>query len=131
MKKVAIILLATVGIVFSSSADSVTRLVDDTLTGVLYCDMQQMVYVGNKMPSRAGVKVLGKAEAKADTYTVLALVAFGDTSMELLKRKALQSYPEADELIDIEIDRDVFSVLFLLYKQVTVTLRGTAIKYVK
>ena len=116
------------GAVYAGSANV---LVDDMFGVGIFCDADQMTYVDHKLPSMKGVTVLGKVEAKRTIVSVLSCFTVGDTSMETLKSEALQAYPEADDIVNMEIDTHVLGVFFVAYKQVAVTLHGIAVRYNK
>lgn len=110
-------------------AGSTNVLVDDMFGVGIFCDASQMTYVDHKLPSLDGVTVLGKAEARRSIVSVLGCFTGGDTSMDALKAEALAAYPEADDIVNLEIDTHVVGVFFVAYKQVLVTMRGLAVKY--
>ena len=75
-------------------------------------------------------EVLGKVQSEAEMSNVLLLFNFGDTSLATLKAKALEKYPEADDIVNIEIDCHSYNFLVIYIGQ-TVMLRGVAVKYKK
>lgn len=115
----------------SANAGGIAHLVDDFFQVGVYCDTHQMTFIGNRIASFDGMTVLGDVSANGEIMTVLCVVTIGDASMQTLKEQALRQYPNADDIIDIEIDNHVFGILGCVYKKVVVTLRGKAVRYDK
>ena len=130
MKKLLIISVFALA-ALSVHAGGISHLVDDFFQVGVYCDTHQMTFIDNRTHSPQDVTVLGNVSATGEIMTVLCVVTVGDTSLQSLKEKALRQYPGADDIIDIEIDNHVFGILACVYKKVTVTLRGKAIRYNK
>ena len=81
-----------------------------------------------KMQSMKDVEVLGKVTGSACTQTIVLVFAFGDSSIAALKADALKKYPQADDIVNVEIDSSHIGVLGI-YNKNTVTLTGIAVKY--
>jgi len=58
-------------------------------------------------------------------------VGIGRTGFQDLLRAAKRQYPDADYIIDIMIDRQVTTFIFLDFKATSYTMRATAIKYIR
>ena len=130
MKKLLIIAFLSVA-ALSVRAGGISHLVDDFFQVGVYCDTHQMTYIGNRTTLFQDLTVLGDVSATGEIMTVLCVVTIGDASLQSLKEKALRQYPEADGIIDVEVDNHVFGILACVYKKVTVTLRGKAVRYHK
>ena len=115
--------------VLSADAGSILHLVDDFFQVGIYCDTHQMTYIGGRLTSLNGVTILGDVSTSGEIMTVLCVVTVGDTSLQTLKEQALRKYPDADDIINIEVDNHVFGILGCVYKKVVVTLRGKAVRY--
>lgn len=75
--------------------------------------------------------ILGDAVGEAELISVLGLVTVGDMGIEAAKKDALKAYPQADDIINIEVDERRLSILYFIFSQTEITLRGKAIKYKK
>ena len=95
--------------------------------GLLFSDFNGGLIVQDRHPSRK-FKVLGKVDSKAASTSYLTLFTIGDSSYQLLKKLALEKYPDADDIIDVELDFHHDNV-FLIVNKLTVHLNGTAVKY--
>ena len=122
---ISILMLA----VSSVNAGSISHLVDDFFYVGIYCNTHQMTFVGNRIAPSQGITVLGDVSASGELMTVLGVVTIGDTSLQTLKEQALRKYPNADDIVNIEVDNHVFGILGCVYKKVVVTLRGKAVRY--
>jgi hypothetical protein len=60
---------------------------------------------------------------------ILLIVSFGNGGIEEAKKKALIRFPEADDIINIEVDTRHRSIMSV-YNSSTTILRGKAIKYI-
>ena len=101
-----------------------------TLPAVIITDQVRGGFILPKLESTAGVEVLGRVEGRAKARNVLMLIAEGDSGIAAAKRDALSKYPNADEIVNIEIDTHHKSTLGLINESTTI-LRGIAIKYKK
>ena len=115
--------------VLSANAGSILHLVDDFFQVGVFCNTRQMTYIGNRLTSLGGVTILGDVSTSGEIMTVLCVVTVGDTSLQTLKEQALRKYPDADDIVNIEVDNHVFGILGCVYKKVVVTLRGKAVRY--
>lgn len=130
MKKLFLLTLVSLS-VLSARAGGVAALVDDFFHVGIFCDTKQSTFIGNKAESLKNVKVLGDVSATGELMTVLCVVTMGDVSMRTLKDMALRQYSEADDIINVEVDNEVFGIVGCVYKRVRVTLRGKAVRYKK
>ena len=83
-----------------------------------------------KLENLDGVEVLGQVEGRSTELNVLLIVAIGDGGIEAAKTDALKRYPEADDILNVEVDTNHFNVLSVFNKSTTI-LRGLAVKYKK
>jgi hypothetical protein len=97
--------------------------------GAIYSDATRAMYRESKA-NLAQYQVLGKVEAQSYMDNILLLINIGDTSLATLKAKALEKYPEADDIVNMEIDAHTFNVL-IFFTKTTITMRGVAVKYKK
>lgn len=95
--------------------------------GIIYSNASRAMY-REKKSDLSQYQVLGKVKATTDMKNVLLLVNWGDTSLAALKEAALAQYPEADDIVNVEIDVRSYNIL-VVYIEQTVTLRGVAVKY--
>lgn len=93
----------------------------------IYTNINTATLMMPKAQSMKDVTVLGKAQAQGSTTCVLGIVSSGDTSLETLNRQALANYPEADAILNTEIDAK--RIGFIVFSKVTVTMHGIAVKY--
>lgn len=95
--------------------------------GFIVTDMTAGQIVENRvLPAK--YTVLGPVSAEATTVNYFGLVALGDASYKVLKRAALERYPAATDIINLEVDCRHKNVLCII-NEVTTIIRGTAIKY--
>lgn len=102
----------------------------NTMPSFLVTDQTRGTFMLPKAESLAGVQVLGKVEGKATARNTLMLIAEGNCGIDAAKRDALRNYPEADDIINVEVDTHHKSTLGLINESTTI-LRGIAIKYKK
>ena len=76
------------------------------------------------------VEFLGHVSSELEARQILMIISLGDVSIATAKRQALQKYPQADDVVNIEIDVKHESILGL-YNNVTMYFNGIAIKYKK
>ena len=76
------------------------------------------------------VKVPGPVSSEISATNMLMLVSSGNVSIAKAKKEALKKYPNADDVVNVEIDVDHFSILSL-FNTVTMYYKGIAIKYNK
>ena len=101
-----------------------------TLPGILIADQKSGGYIAPKMESMKDVVVLGPVSSTVSCDNVLLLLSAGDVSVAKAKEIALQKYPDADDVVNVEIDCKHYG-LFSLFNTVTMYYRGIAIKYKK
>lgn len=97
--------------------------------GIIFSNANRAMYRESKA-NLAQYQVLGKVEAQAVMKNFVLLVGVGDTSLATLKAKALEKYPEADDIVNMEIDAHTFNIL-IIFTKTTITMRGVAVKYKK
>ena len=97
--------------------------------GIIFSNATRAMYRERKA-DLSQYQVLGKVETSADMSNVLLIINWGDTSLANLKAKALAKYPDADDIVNIELDCNSFNIVVFYINQ-TVTLRGVAVKYKK
>ena len=112
------------------SAYSVSDGFPRTLPGVLVASQTSGGYIAPKMQSMKDIKVLGPVSSEISATNVLMLVSSGNVSIAKAKAIALKKYPNADDVVNVEIDVDHFSILSL-FNTVTVYYKGIAIQYNK
>ena len=100
------------------------------IPGLLYSEISAGGAIAEKMQSMKDVEVLGKVESQVSGTNVLMLVGDGDLSIKKAKDIALAKYPEADDIVNVEIDMKHRSVLGL-FNTIIMYYRGIAIKYKK
>ena len=101
-----------------------------TMPALLISDQKAGGYIGQKLTSTKDVIVLGKVSSTVSARNGLLLVAFGDASIEAAKKEALKKYPQADDVVNVEIDIK-HEGLLCLYNTVTMYYSGLAIQYKK
>ena len=101
-----------------------------TYPGIILTEQTSGNFIAPKMESLKDVEVLGKVEAEATASNLLWLVSEGDVSIKKVKELALKKYPQADDIVNVEVDVKHRSVLGLS-NTVTMYYRGLAIKYKK
>lgn len=101
-----------------------------TMPGVLYADQTSGGYIAPKMESMKDIEVLGPVYSTVDGSNVLMLISAGDISIAKAKEIALRKYPDADDVVNVEVDLQQKSILSL-FNIVTLHYRGIAIKYKK
>jgi|GEM_PF-6368970 len=97
--------------------------------GALYSNAKRTTYREIPRDLRP-YTVLGKVTSSAEMKNVLLLCNWGDTTFDALKKEALKKYPDADDIVNVEIVAENFNV-FIFYMKTTAVLYGTAIKYKK
>lgn len=101
-----------------------------TMPGVLLSDTVRGTTILPKTENLDNIKILGDVKGESVMTNVLLVVAYGDAGIEAAKKDALQRYPDADDIINIEVDCKHRSILSL-YNESKTVLRGKAIKYIK
>ncbi len=99
-----------------------------TLPGILWADQTSGGYIAPKMESMKDVEILGPVESTVECAETLMLVSDGDASISRAKRLALVKYPQADDVVNVEIDIQHKGALSLR-NVVVMHYRGIAIKY--
>ncbi len=133
MKKLILTLVAAAAVIFASGCAGgyVNNYgFGSTVPGAIYTNQVRGTFMLPKLENLDGVEVLGKAHGKATSTTVLLLIALGDGGIEAAKRDALKAYPQADDILNVEIDTRYESILSL-YDHSTTILNGIAVKYKK
>lgn len=101
-----------------------------TLPGIIVADQKSAGYIAPKMTSMKDVEVLGKVSSTVTCNNILLLLSAGDVSIAKAKELALQRYPDADDVVNVEIDCQHYGLLSI-FNTVTMYYRGIAIKYKK
>lgn len=101
-----------------------------TLPGIIVADQKSGSYIAPKMESMKNVEVLGKVSSQVNAREILLLISLGDVSIATAKQQALMQYPEADDIVNIEIDLRHEGIL-CIYNSITMYFSGIAIKYKK
>ncbi len=101
-----------------------------TMPGVVYSYQTRGTFMLPKAESMEGVEVLGPVEGESTELNVLLLVAVGNGGIEAAKKDALKRYPDADDILNVEVDTRHFNVL-PIFNESTTILRGIAVKYKK
>ena len=101
-----------------------------TLPGVLVAEQKSGGYIAPKMTSMKDVEVLGPVYATVEGMEIFLLVSEGDISIAKAKEIALRQYPQADDVVNVEIDIEHKSLLSIK-NSVIMHYRGIAIKYKK
>ena len=99
-----------------------------TLPGALIAEQSCGNFIGNKLQSFKDVEVLGRVSSEVSGANLLLLISEGDVSIAKAKEIALQRYPQADDVVNVEIDTKHRGVLGL-FNTVTMYYRGIAVKY--
>jgi len=98
--------------------------------GSLFTDAYYGGYIQPKAESLKDVEVLGPVKGVSKTTSILGWLSTGDGSILAAKADALRNYPNADDILNIEVDSKVHSILGII-SDVELHLRGIAIKYKK
>ena len=101
-----------------------------TFPGIIITEQIAGNYIAPKMESMKDVEVLGKVESEVSGANLLLLISEGDVSIKKAKELALKKYPQADDVVNVEVDVKHRWVLGL-FSTVTMYYRGVAIKYKK
>lgn len=94
-----------------------------------YVTLPTMIFP--KTETLDNIIILGDVEGKADVISVYARATAGEAGIEAAKRNALRAYPQADDIINIEVDTKKISIFLGTIVRVETILRGKAIKYKK
>lgn len=98
-----------------------------TIGGIFYSNATRAMYRSPRVDLR-NYKVLGKVTGEAVMKNFVLVVNVGDTGFEELKADALRTYPDADDIVNFDIDATHFNV-FIFYIKTTVKIHGVAVKY--
>lgn len=99
-----------------------------TLPGIIIANQKSGGYIAPKMTSMKDVDVLGPVSSSVSCNNVLLLLSDGDVSIAKAKEIALTQYPEADDVVNVEIDCQHYGLLSI-FNTVTMHYKGIAIKY--
>jgi hypothetical protein len=134
MKKSIVLLCCGVVAVFTltgcQSAYHVGGGFPRTMPGILLADQSSGGYIAPKMESMKDVEVLGPVYSTVEGSNALLLISQGDISIAKAKEIAIRKYPNADDIVNVEVDLQQKSILSL-FNTVTMHYRGIAIKYKK
>lgn len=101
-----------------------------TLPGLLISDQSRGGMIHAKVASMADMEVLGPVSSKVSATNVLLVCSNGDASIEAAKKIALEKYPNADDVVNVETDIHHFGIVSV-FNVVTLKYRGIAVKYKK
>jgi hypothetical protein len=101
-----------------------------TMPGIVIADQMRGGMIHAKVESMKDMEVLGPVSSKVSANNVFMLLSSGDASIGAAKKYALQKYPQADDVVNVETDMHHFGVLSI-FNIVTLEYRGIAIKYKK
>lgn len=101
-----------------------------TMPAILVAHQDAGGVIAPKMESLKDVEVLGKVSSEVSGSNILMVISEGDLSIAKAKELALKQYPEADDVVNVEIDMSHRGVM-CLFNYVTMYYRGLAIKYKK
>ena len=73
-------------------------------------------------------QVLGNVEGTSSAKSIFFMFAVGDGGINTAITNALSRAPQADDIIDLKVDTDVFNFLWM-YISSTTHVHGKAIKY--
>ena len=99
-----------------------------TMPGGLLAEQTSGSFIGNKLHSMKDVEVLGPVSVELSAANLLMLISEGDVSIAKAKEIALGKFPQADDVVNVEIDTKHRGVLGL-FNTVTMYYRGIAVKY--
>lgn len=131
MKKVMIVICGVISAMFFSGCIAGYHIgagFPRTLPGVLISDQKSGGYIAPKLASMKDVEILGPVESTVECSELLMLVSEGDASIGKAKTLALSKYPQADDVVNVEIDIHHKGVLSLR-NLVVMHYRGIAIRY--
>lgn len=130
MKKVFILAGVAASAIFLAGCAGVTTNngMPVPLFGFAYTEMSAGSFIQDKVNKDFDV-IQRDVFASATATSYFTFIATGDVSYETLKKQALQNIPGANDLIDITVDYKMENVIGI--NKITVTLRGTAVKYKK
>ncbi len=98
--------------------------------GMIFTDAYYGGYILPKADSLKDVEVLGPVNGVSKSTSILGWVSTGDSSIKAAKADALRNFPNADDILNIEVDGKVHSILGVI-SDVELHLRGIAVKYKK
>lgn len=98
-----------------------------TVGGLIYSNSIRAMYSSPRVDLRNFI-VLGKVEGRTSMKNVLFLFNFGDTGFQAMKRDALKNYPDADDIVNFDIDARQFNILIFFFETEAI-IRGVAVKY--
>jgi hypothetical protein len=101
-----------------------------TLPGILLSDQSRGGMIHAKVESMKDMEILGPVSSKVSATNVLLMLSCGDASIEAAKKIALEKYPNADDVVNVETDIHHFGVVSV-FNIVTLKYRGIAVKYKK
>ena len=99
-----------------------------TMPGGLLAEQTTGSFIGNKLHTMKDVEILGPVSSEVSGANLLLLISEGDVSIAKAKELALRKFPQADDVVNVEIDTKHRGVLSV-FNTVTMYYRGIAIKY--
>ena len=101
-----------------------------TMPGVLIANQTSGGYISPKVESMKDMEILGPVSSTVSADNALTLISAGDVSIAKAKELAMRKYPNADDIVNVEIDMQHTGILSL-FNTVTMHYSGIAIKYKK
>lgn len=101
-----------------------------TMPATLYSETTRGGFMLPKTENLEYIQILGDVKGESSMINVLFLVSTGDAGIEAAKKNALIKYPNADDIINVEVDTE-HSTILSVYNRSKTVLRGKAIKYIK
>ena len=101
-----------------------------TMPGILMSNQISGGYMAPKLASTKDIIILGHVSSEVSAVNGLLLISSGDASIMAAKSAALKKYPQADDIVNVEIDVKHEGILGI-FNTVTMYYRGIAIKYKK
>ncbi len=101
-----------------------------TPPALIYANTEHTGYIAPKVQNFDKMEILGDVQGSSIATNVLLLVAEGNSSVENAKKDALKRYPNADDIVNMEVTVHHTSILSL-FTTLTTKVTGKAIKYKK
>ena len=98
--------------------------------GAIYTNTTHASYVAPKTENFDKMEVLGTALGEAKSVNIMYLVTIGDNGIAKAKADALNRFPGADDIINMEVDTQYHSIVGF-YTTVTTIVHGKAVKFKK
>ncbi len=132
MKKIVLLSAMFAGIMFLCSGCGTAFIPNNgyaaAYPSVIYTNEIHPAHIANKVTNLDGFEVLGQVNGTASAVNTLFIVTAGDTGIAKAKANALKHYPSAHDIINMEVDTEIHSILGL-FTSVTTHVSGWAVKY--